>query len=68
MLSQTIQRVVSVHWTGEIAQFRLLTLEVQEFGPATVAIDAHGHSLYTQLRERAAARLGVTRASSAGAQ
>lgn len=68
LLSQAIRRVVAVHWTEEIAQFRLLTLEVQELGPATVAIDAHGHSLYTQLREQAATRLGAMRASGAAAQ
>jgi fumarate hydratase subunit beta len=57
LLSQAIRRVVSVHWTDYIAQFRLLTLEVSHLGPATVAIDAHGGSLYAQLREQAAQRL-----------
>jgi len=57
LLSQAIRRVVSVHWTDYISQFRLLTLEVAELGPATVAIDAHGGSLYAQLREEAARRL-----------
>jgi len=57
LLSQAIRRVVSVHWTDYIAQFRLLTLEVSGLGPATVAIDAHGGSLYAQLREEAARRL-----------
>lgn len=63
LLSQAIRRVVSVHWPEEIAQFRLLTLEVQELGPATVAIDAHGNSLYEQLRARATARLREERAA-----
>ncbi|QBK04904.1 fumarate hydratase [Hylemonella gracilis] len=63
LLSQAIRRVVSVHWPEEIAQFRLLTLEVQELGPATVAIDAHGNSLYEQLRARAMARLRQERAA-----
>ncbi len=62
LLSQAIRRVVSVDWPEEIAQFRLLTLEVEELGPATVAIDAHGNSLYTQLREQAAARVKAMRA------
>jgi len=57
LLSQAIRRVVSVHWTDYIAQFRLLTLEVSGLGPATVAIDAHSGSLYEQLREEAARRL-----------
>lgn len=63
LLSQAIRRVVSVHWPEEIAQFRLLTLEVQELGPATVAIDAHGNSLYEQLRAQATARLRDERAA-----
>lgn len=63
LLSQGIRRVVSVHWTDYISQFRLLTLEVSELSPATVAIDAHGNSLYQQLREQAQERLRVMRAA-----
>jgi fumarate hydratase subunit beta len=48
---------VAPNWTEYISQFRLLTLEVEQLGPATVAIDAHGNSLYTQLHERAVARM-----------
>lgn len=57
LLSQSIRRVVAVHWTDYIAQFRLVTLEVSALGPATVAIDAHGHSLYEQLQTQAARRV-----------
>jgi len=57
LLSQAIRRVVGVHWTDYIAQFRLLTLELGELGPATVAIDAHGNSVYEQLQAAAAAKL-----------
>ncbi|NML46486.1 fumarate hydratase [Ramlibacter sp. G-1-2-2] len=57
LLSQAIQRVVAVHWTDYIAQFRLLTLELSELGPATVAIDAHGNSVYERLHEQAKQRL-----------
>lgn len=64
LLSQAIRRVVSVHWTDYIAQFRLLTLEVEALGPATVAIDAHGNSLYDRLRTQAAARLQAVRPAS----
>lgn len=62
LLSQGIRRVVSVHWTDYISQFRLLTLEVSELSPATVAIDAHGNSLYQQLRVQAEKRLQGLRA------
>jgi len=61
LLSQAIRRVVSVHWTDYIEQFRLLTLEVAELGPATVAIDAHGNSVYEQLQAQAAERLRALR-------
>lgn len=56
LLSDSIRRVISVHWTEYIAQFRLLTLEVSGL-EATVAIDAHGHSVYDRLREQALGRL-----------
>jgi fumarate hydratase subunit beta len=57
LLSPSIRRVVAVHWTDCIAQFRLLTLELDALGPATVAIDAHGRSLYHELAQQAAQRL-----------
>ena len=59
LLSQAIRRVVAVHWTDSISQFRLLTLELAELGPATVAIDARGNSLYERLRVEAAKRLSA---------
>lgn len=62
LLSQGIQRVVAVHWTDYISQFRLLTLEVSGLSPATVAIDAHGNSLYEQLQARAKERVREMRA------
>jgi len=57
LLSQAIRRVVAVHWPEDISQFRLLTLELAELGPATVAIDAHGNSVYERLQSQAADRL-----------
>lgn len=57
LLSRSLRRVVAMHWTEYISQFRLLTLEVEQLGPATVAIDAHGNSLYAQLHAQASARL-----------
>jgi fumarate hydratase subunit beta len=62
MLSESIRRVVAVNWTDYIAQFRLLTLEVDSLGPATVAIDAHGNSVYEQLHAQASQRLAEQRA------
>lgn len=66
LLSQGIVRVASVHWPEYISQFRLLTLEVSRLGPATVAIDAHGRSLYEELQARAAQRLQALRAQAQG--
>lgn len=66
LLSQAIRRVVAVDWTDYIAQFRLLTLELESLGPATVAIDAHGHSAYEQLQAQAVERLVAWRAARAG--
>ncbi len=57
LLSQAIQSVVSSHWNEYISQFRLVTLRVENLGPATVAIDAHGNSVYESLRQRAQGRL-----------
>ncbi len=57
LLSEAIQSVVSSHWNEYISQFRLVTLRVENLGPATVAIDAHGNSVYESLRQRAQSRL-----------
>ncbi|MGC7404178.1 fumarate hydratase C-terminal domain-containing protein [Pandoraea pneumonica] len=57
LLSRALRKVVAMNWTEYISQFRLLTLEVEHLGPATVAIDARGNSLYTQLHERAVERM-----------
>jgi fumarate hydratase subunit beta len=62
LLSRSIKRVVSVHWTEYIEQFRLITLEVDRLGPATVAIDARGNSVYEQLAEQARQELQAARA------
>jgi fumarate hydratase subunit beta len=56
-LSAAIESVVSCHWNEYISQFRLLTLRVRELGPAIVAIDAHGNSIYESLQARANERL-----------
>jgi fumarate hydratase subunit beta len=48
---------VSVHWNEYISQFRLVTLAVEGLGPATVAIDAQGNSIYRNLRRSADARM-----------
>ena len=57
LLSDAIREVVSVHWNDLVSHYRLVTLRVEELGPVTVGIDAHGHSLYGDLSQAAADRL-----------
>ena len=57
LLSESIEALVASHWNEYISQFRLVTLRVRDLGPATVAIDAHGNSVYDSLQQRAASRL-----------
>lgn len=56
LLSRAIESVVASHWTEYISQFRLTTLRVREL-PATVAIDAHGRSIYADLNTTAVQKL-----------
>lgn len=44
-------------WDDLIEQFRLSRFKLNSFGPVTVAIDAHGKSMYQDLSDRAAERL-----------
>ncbi len=57
LLSRSIKEVVSVDWDDLIFHYRLVKLRVEGLGPATVAIDAHGNSLYENLRQAAESRL-----------
>ena len=57
LLSRALRGVRSSHWNEYISQFRLLTLDVSALGPCTVAIDAHGESIYDKLRDRAKGRM-----------
>lgn len=57
LLSRAIREVVEVHWTEYIWQFQLIKTRFESLGPLTVGIDAHGTSLYDDLREKAQGRL-----------
>lgn len=57
LLTEGVQEVVGTGWDDLIEQFRLSRLRLAGFGPLTVAIDAHGNSLYHDLAARAQARL-----------
>ncbi|WAP59443.1 fumarate hydratase C-terminal domain-containing protein [Streptomyces sp. S465] len=57
LLSDAIRRVTAVHWTELVEHYRLVQVEVEALGPLTVGIDAHGGSIYRDVRENARARL-----------
>ena len=57
LLTRAIKEVVSVDWTDLIFHYRLVKIRVEELGPATVGIDAHGNSLYETLTRDAEARI-----------
>ena len=57
LLSRGIVERLETGWDDLIEQFRLSRFRLKDFGPVTVAIDAHGNSLYRTLQDRAAARL-----------
>ncbi|MGL4291424.1 MAG: hypothetical protein ACRCVA_34055, partial [Phreatobacter sp.] len=65
--------VVSVSWNDMISHYRIVKLRVAQLGPLTVAIDAHGNSLYDTLQDEAEKAmpaildgLRVARAAAAG--
>ena len=57
LLTKALKEVISVNWTDLIFHYRLVKVRVEDLGPATVAIDAHGNSLYETLTHDAQARL-----------
>lgn len=72
LLSQALREVRQVAWPELITHYRLVQLRVQGLGPATVAIDAHGNSLYADLQagshqHRADILAGLARDREAGA-
>jgi len=50
ILSSAIRECLSVGWMDLIAHYRLVRLRVEGLGPAVVAIDAHGNSIYENIR------------------
>jgi fumarate hydratase subunit beta len=57
LLSLAIREVTSVNWTDLIPHYRLITVKVEKFGPAIVAMDSHGNSIYEQTKKRAEEKL-----------
>jgi len=57
LLSSGVAEVLETAWNDLIMQFRLTRVRLDGFGPLTVAIDAHGRSLYDDLARAARERL-----------
>ncbi|WP_180902645.1 fumarate hydratase C-terminal domain-containing protein [Martelella soudanensis] len=57
LLTEGIEAVCETGWNDLIVQFRLSRVRLDTFGPLTVAIDAHGNSVYADLSASAEARL-----------
>jgi fumarate hydratase subunit beta len=55
--SAAIKEVVTVAWPDLVAHYRLVKLRVENLGPLTVGIDAHGTSLYEDLTREAKDKL-----------
>lgn len=53
LLSQAVRDVLDVGWREMLTHYRVVRLRVEGLGPATVAIDAHGHSLYADAAQQA---------------
>jgi fumarate hydratase subunit beta len=57
LFSEAIREVVAVEWRDLLLHYRLVKLRVENLGPGTVGIDAHGNSLYEGLQRTAESRL-----------
>ena len=57
LLSAAVREVLEVGWSEMLTHYRVVRLRVEGLGPVTVAIDAHGHSLYADAAEQARASL-----------
>jgi fumarate hydratase subunit beta len=56
-LTQAVKEVLEVGWPDMLTHYRIVRLRVEGLGPTTVGIDAHGNSLYEDVRRSARQRL-----------
>lgn len=56
-LTQAVREVIEVGWPDMLTHYRIVRLRVEALGPTTVGIDAHGKSLYEDVRHNAQQRL-----------
>lgn len=57
VFSRAVRTVAAVGWNDMISHYRLVKLSVEALGPLTVAIDAHGNSVYDDAQQVARGRL-----------
>lgn len=66
ILTDAVKRVTGIGWRDMISHYRLVRIEVERLGPLTVAIDAHGNSVYDDtikaMQEKRASILAELRA------
>ena len=53
LAAEAIKRVKSVEWIDLGTPEAMWILEVEDFGPLTVAIDAHGNNLFESIQTKA---------------
>ena len=53
LLSRAIEKIIDVGWADMVTHYRLTRLLVNGLGPAIVAIDANGNSVYADNAEKA---------------
>ena len=51
--TRAVKKVLEVGWSDMLMHYRLVRLAVEGLGPCTVAIDAHGRSLYAEIAAKA---------------
>jgi len=66
--TQSIQEVLEVGWSDMLMHYRLMRLRVMGLGPVTVAMDAHGNSIYADTQENAQTRMNQIMAFMDGAR
>ncbi|PCI02627.1 MAG: fumarate hydratase [Hyphomicrobiales bacterium] len=57
LLTNGVVERLETGWDDLIEQFRLARYQLKSFGPVTVAIDAHGNSMFQKLQQEAADKL-----------
>lgn len=55
--TRAIREVLDVGWSDMLMHYRLVRLRVENLGPVTVAIDAHGRSTYAEAKVVATSRM-----------